>query len=80
MLAALAGRALPAVLRALPELATATIWQRLADEHDATVAYYTLRIYVVSRRTATKAAAGPPPAGPGSMTKPGPETSPGQLR
>jgi hypothetical protein len=35
-----------------PEIATATIWQRLADEHGSTVAYYTLRTRVVIRRAA----------------------------
>lgn len=35
-----------------PAIGTATIWQRLADDHGATVAYYTLRTYVVSRRAA----------------------------
>ena len=33
-----------------PTIGTAAIWQRLADDHEATVAYYTLRTYVVSRR------------------------------
>jgi hypothetical protein len=33
-------------------IGTAAIWQRLADDHDATVAYYTLRTYVVNRRSA----------------------------
>jgi hypothetical protein len=33
-----------------PAIGTAAIWQRLADDHGATVAYYTLRTYVVSRR------------------------------
>ena len=32
-----------------PAVGTAAIWQRLADDHGATVAYYTLRTYVVSR-------------------------------
>jgi hypothetical protein len=35
-----------------PAIGTAAIWQRLADNHGATVAYYTLRTYVVSRRAA----------------------------
>ena len=35
-----------------PGIGTAAIWQRLADDHGATVAYYTLRTYVVSRRAA----------------------------
>jgi len=35
-----------------PAIGTAAIWQRLADDHGATVAYYTLRTYVVSRRAA----------------------------
>jgi hypothetical protein len=43
-----------------PAIGTATIWQRLADDHGTTVAYYTLRTYVVSRRAARQ----PPPAGP----------------
>ncbi|MGH3221843.1 MAG: hypothetical protein ACRDPY_24630 [Streptosporangiaceae bacterium] len=38
------------MIEADPEIATATIWQRLADDHGVTVAYYTLRTYVVSRR------------------------------
>jgi hypothetical protein len=33
-----------------PSIGTAAIWQRLADDHGRTVAYYTLRTYVVSRR------------------------------
>jgi hypothetical protein len=43
-----------AMIEADPKIATATIWQRLADEHGTTVAYYTLRTYVVSRRAAQK--------------------------
>jgi hypothetical protein len=39
-----------AMIEADPAIGTAAIWQRLADEHGATVAYYTLRTYVVSRR------------------------------
>ena len=35
-----------------PAIGTAAIWQRLADDHGTTVAYYTLRTYVVSRRAA----------------------------
>lgn len=35
-----------------PAIGTAAIWQRLADDHGATVAYCTLRTYVVSRRAA----------------------------
>jgi hypothetical protein len=35
-----------------PAIGTAVIWQRLADDHGATIAYPTLRAYVVSRRTA----------------------------
>lgn len=42
-----------AMIGADPQIATATIWQRLADEHGTIVAYYTLRTYVVSRRAAT---------------------------
>ena len=41
-----------AMIEADPKIATATIWQRLADEHGTTVAYYTLRTYVISRRAA----------------------------
>jgi hypothetical protein len=37
-----------------PRVATAAIWQRLADEHGATVAYPTLRTYVTSQRTSRK--------------------------
>lgn len=35
-----------------PGIGIAAIWQRLADDHDATVAYPTLRTYVTNRRTA----------------------------
>ena len=31
-------------------IGTATIWQRLADDHGTTVAYPTLRTYVTNRR------------------------------
>jgi hypothetical protein len=33
-----------------PTIGTAAIWRRLADDHGAAVAYYTLRTYVLSRR------------------------------
>jgi hypothetical protein len=49
-----------AMIDADPSIATATIWRRLADDHGTTVAYYTLRTYVVSRRAAREA----PPDGP----------------
>jgi TniQ len=39
-----------AMLDEEPAIGTATIWQRLADNHGRTVAYYTLRTYVISRR------------------------------
>jgi hypothetical protein len=39
-----------AMIEADPAIATAAIWQRLADDHGATVAYPTLRTYVISRR------------------------------
>jgi hypothetical protein len=39
-----------AMIDADPKIATATIWQRLADDHDTTVAYPTLRAYVTSKR------------------------------
>jgi hypothetical protein len=58
-----------------PAIRTTTIWKRLADDHETTVAYYTLRTYVVSRR----ATISPLPAGPESMAGPAPETPPGQL-
>jgi len=35
-----------------PAIGTAAIWQRLAESHGRTVAYYTLRTYVVSHRAA----------------------------
>jgi TniQ protein len=41
-----------AMIEADPAIATATIWQRLADDHSVTVAYPTLRTYVTSRREA----------------------------
>jgi hypothetical protein len=49
-----------AMIKADPAIGTAAIWQHLADDHGRTVAYYTLRTYVVSRR----AAGGTPPGGP----------------
>jgi transposase len=33
-----------------PAIGTAAIWQRLADDHGRTVAYYTLRTYAISHR------------------------------
>jgi transposase len=39
-----------AMIEADPAIATATIWQRLADDHGVTVAYPTLRTYALSRR------------------------------
>jgi hypothetical protein len=44
-----------AMIDADPAIGTATIWQRLADDHGATVAYPTLRTYVTSRRAAREA-------------------------
>jgi hypothetical protein len=38
------------MLETEPQIAVAAIWQRLADEHGASIAYPTLRIYVTSRR------------------------------
>ena len=38
------------MIEADPAIATATIWQRLADDHGVTVAYPTLRTYVTSQR------------------------------
>ncbi len=43
-----------AMIDADPKVATAVIWERLADEHGATVAYPTLRTYVTSRRISRK--------------------------
>jgi hypothetical protein len=37
-----------------PAIATATIWQLLADDHGTTVPYPTLRAYVAGRRAATR--------------------------
>jgi transposase len=39
-----------AMMQADPAIGTATIWQRLADDHGVTVAYPTLRTYVTGRR------------------------------
>ena len=50
-----------AKIRADPEVATATIWQRLADQRATTVAYPTLRADVTGRRL--RMAAGNEPAG-----------------
>jgi hypothetical protein len=38
------------MIKADPQIAIAAIWQHLADEHGATVAYPTLRAYVTRRR------------------------------
>ena len=50
-LKALHGR-IDAMIEADPAIATATIWQRLADDHGVTAAYPTLRTYVTSQRDA----------------------------
>jgi hypothetical protein len=44
-----AGR-IDAMIEADPAIGTATIWQRLADDHGVTVAYPTLRTHVTGRR------------------------------
>jgi len=44
-----------ATLEAEPGIATAAIWERLADQHGTTVAYPTLRTYVTSRRARIRA-------------------------
>jgi hypothetical protein len=44
-----------AMLQASPQIATAAIWERLADRHGTTVAYPTLRTYVTSRRARIRA-------------------------
>jgi len=43
-----------AMLEKDPQIATASIWERLADDHGTTVAYPTLRTYITSRRAPTK--------------------------
>ena len=43
-----------AMMEADPGIATAAIWQRLADEHGTTVAYPTLRAYVTRQRAGMK--------------------------
>jgi hypothetical protein len=43
------------MIEADPAIATATIWQRLADDRGTTVTYPTLRTYVTSKRASTKA-------------------------
>lgn len=43
-----------AMLETEPQIAVAAIWQRLADEHGANVAYPTLRTYVTSHRRQEK--------------------------
>ena len=40
-----------AMIEADPAIGTATIWQRLADDHGVTVAYPTLRTYVTGHRS-----------------------------
>ncbi len=47
-----------AMIKADPQIAIAAIWQRLADEYGATIAYPTLRTYVTSRRAGKKTPAG----------------------
>ena len=42
------------MLETEPQIAVAAIWQRLADEHGANVAYPTLRTYVTSHRRQEK--------------------------
>jgi hypothetical protein len=42
------------MIEADPAIPTATIWQRLADDHGVTVAYPTLRTYVTSQRDSRK--------------------------
>jgi len=54
-----------AMIEADPVIATATIWQRLADDHGVTVAYPTLRTYVTSRRGPSRSPGQPSAAGPG---------------
>jgi hypothetical protein len=49
-----------AMLEADPEIGTAVIWQQLADDHGATVAYPTLRTYVSARRTSKSSEQDPP--------------------
>jgi hypothetical protein len=44
-----------AMIEADPAIGTAMIWQRLADDHGVTVAYPTLRTYVISQRDSPKA-------------------------
>ena len=39
------------MLQANPEIITAAIWQRLADQHGTTVACPTLRAHLTSRRS-----------------------------
>jgi len=52
------------MIEANPAIGTAAIWQRLADDHDVTVAYPTLRTYVTSRRAAMQSPTQPPASGP----------------
>lgn len=54
-----------AMIDADPKVATAVIWERLADEHGATVAYPTLRTYVTSRRIGRKRPGKPSDSEPG---------------
>ena len=43
-----------AMIAADPQITIATIWERLADEHGAAIAYPTLRTYVTSPRATAK--------------------------
>ncbi|MGH3169128.1 MAG: hypothetical protein ACRDN0_25000 [Trebonia sp.] len=43
-------RHIDAMIAANPKITITAIWERLADKHDATVAYPTLRAYVSNRR------------------------------
>jgi hypothetical protein len=53
-----------AMIDADPLIATAAIWQRLADDHGVTIAYPTLRVYITSRRGPSRSPGQPPAAGP----------------
>jgi hypothetical protein len=64
------GGRIDAMIEEDPGIGTAAIWQRLADDHGVTVAYHTLRPYVICRRAAQQ----PLLTRPESMTKPDPES------
>jgi hypothetical protein len=49
---------MPQAREAGRQIAIAVIWERLAGQHDAAIAYPALRTYVTGRRSSTKTCSG----------------------